>query len=205
MSSTLVCSAATTVAHDTEQTSPGVFLTLVKGTLHPECRETFAELPEFRSKRLRPAAEPRPVCGETKRTGARGFPEAHPSLARRAPPFADLFVSSHAASGYYRLPDDIISSALKWWSRNIFLYHVTLQSSFLNTFPMNVGEWAPGYASGLSPALTLLMSAFALLSTSSKSTSHLRRLTERSPTTHTSVNPRLRLLTSPVTSSAQKD
>jgi hypothetical protein len=50
---------------------------------------------------------------------------------------------------------------------------------------MNVEQETLGLRrAGFSPALTLLMSAFALLIPPATLTSHLRRLTERSPTTH---------------------
>ena len=72
---------------------------------------------------------------------------------------------------------------------------------------MNVEQETLGLRrAGFSPALTLLMSAFALLIPPATLTSHLRRLTERSPTTCTCVQIRAfgyRL--SPVTSSAQED
>ena len=61
---------------------------------------------------------------------------------------------------------------------------------------------------GFSPPLSLLMSAFALLIPPAAFTSHLRRLTERSPTTDTSEEVPIRsfgLWLSPVTSSAQDD
>ena len=61
---------------------------------------------------------------------------------------------------------------------------------------MNVEQESLGLRrAGFSPALTLLMSAFALLIPPATLTSHLRRLTERSPTTRIAANPRLRLLT----------
>ena len=51
---------------------------------------------------------------------------------------------------------------------------------------MNVEQETLGLRrTGFSPVLTLLMSAFALLIPPAAFTSHLRRLTERSPTTHT--------------------
>ncbi len=72
---------------------------------------------------------------------------------------------------------------------------------------MNVEQETLGFRrAGFSPALTLLMSAFALLIPPAGLSTHLRRLTERSPTTHTCVCIRsfgYRL--SPVTSSAQED
>ena len=72
---------------------------------------------------------------------------------------------------------------------------------------MNVEQETLGLRrEGFSPSLTLLMSAFALLIPPAAFSSHLRRLTERSPTTCTYVQIRsfgYRL--SPVTSSAQED
>jgi hypothetical protein len=72
---------------------------------------------------------------------------------------------------------------------------------------MNVEQETLGLRrEGFSPSLTLLMSAFALLIPPAAFSSHLRRLTERSPTTCTCVQIRsfgYRL--SPVTSSAQED
>ena len=51
---------------------------------------------------------------------------------------------------------------------------------------MNVEQETLGFRrAGFSPALTLLMSAFALLIPPADLSIHLRRLTERSPTTHT--------------------
>ena len=53
---------------------------------------------------------------------------------------------------------------------------------------MNVAQETLGFRrAGLSPALSLLMSAFALLIPPATLTSHLHRLTERSPTTRTYV------------------
>ncbi len=50
---------------------------------------------------------------------------------------------------------------------------------------MNVVQETLGFRrAGLSPALSLLMSAFALLIPPATLTGHLHRLTERSPTTH---------------------
>ena len=72
---------------------------------------------------------------------------------------------------------------------------------------MNVEQETLGLRrAGFSPALSLLMSAFALLIPPACVTTHLRRLTERSPTTCTCVQIRAfgyRL--SPVTSSAHED
>ena len=72
---------------------------------------------------------------------------------------------------------------------------------------MNVEQETLGLRrAGFSPALTLLMSAFALLIPPAVLSNHLRRLTERSPTTCTCVQIRAfgyRL--SPVTSSAHED
>ena len=72
---------------------------------------------------------------------------------------------------------------------------------------MNVEQETLGLRrAGFSPALTLLMSAFALLIPPACFSTHLRRLTERSPTTRTTVRIRgFGYLLSPVTSSAQKD
>ena len=59
---------------------------------------------------------------------------------------------------------------------------------------------------GFSPPLSLLMSAFALLIPPAAFTSHLRRLTERSPTACTKYTPAASVYRlSPVTSSAQDD
>ena len=59
---------------------------------------------------------------------------------------------------------------------------------------------------GFSPPLSLLMSAFALLIPPAAFTSHLRRLTERSPTACDKSQTRsFGLSLSPVTSSAQDD
>ena len=72
---------------------------------------------------------------------------------------------------------------------------------------MNVEQETLGLRrAGFSPALSLLMSAFALLIPPADLTIRLRRLTERSPTTCTCVQIRAfgyRL--SPVTSSAHED
>ena len=72
---------------------------------------------------------------------------------------------------------------------------------------MNVEQETLGLRrAGFSPALSLLMSAFALLIPPACVTTHLRKLTERSPTTCTCVQIRAfgyRL--SPVTSSAHED
>ena len=72
---------------------------------------------------------------------------------------------------------------------------------------MNVEQETLGLRrAGFSPALTLLMSAFALPIPPAALSGHLRRLTERSPTTRACARIRsfgYRL--SPVTSSAQED
>ena len=72
---------------------------------------------------------------------------------------------------------------------------------------MNVEQETLGLRrEGFSPSLTLLMSAFALLIPPAALSSHLRRRTERSPTTCACAHIRsfgYRL--SPVTSSAQED
>src|SRR5450759_4076368 len=75
---------------------------------------------------------------------------------------------------------------------------------------MNVAQETLGFRrAGLSPALSLLMSAFALLIPPATLTGHLRRPTERSPTTHTSRRTYASASSvhslSPVTSSAQDD
>ena len=75
---------------------------------------------------------------------------------------------------------------------------------------MNVAQETLDFRrAGLSPALSLLMSAFALLIPPAFLTEHLRRPTERSPTMQTiPKNDRIRsfgYVLSPVTSSAQDD
>lgn len=71
---------------------------------------------------------------------------------------------------------------------------------------MNVGQETLGLRrAGLSPALSLLMSAFALLIPPASFTRHLRRLTERSPTIITRMIRSFGDWLSPVTSSAQDD
>ena len=63
------------------------------------------------------------------------------------------------------------------WCRNINLLPIDYAS-------MNVEQETLGLRrAGFSPALTLLMSAFALLIPPAVLSNHLRRLTERSPTT----------------------
>jgi hypothetical protein len=74
---------------------------------------------------------------------------------------------------------------------------------------MNVEQETLGLRrAGLSPALSLLMSAFALLIPPASFTRHLRRLTERSPTICAYKYAQIRSFgdwLSPVTSSAQDD
>ena len=72
---------------------------------------------------------------------------------------------------------------------------------------MNVEQETLGLRrAGFSPALSLLMSAFALLIPPAAFTSHLHRLTERSPTTCNKLQIRsFGYWLSPVTSSAQDD
>ena len=72
---------------------------------------------------------------------------------------------------------------------------------------MNVEQETLGLRrGGFSPPLSLLMSAFALLIPPAWVTPHLRRPTERSPTTCTYVQIRsFGYMLSPVTSSAQDD
>ncbi len=74
--------------------------------------------------------------------------------------------------------------------------------------PINVGQEPLVFRrAGFSPALSLLMSAFALLIPPACLTAHLRRLTERSPypTTHQRRCRSFGAWFSPVTSSAQAD
>ena len=74
--------------------------------------------------------------------------------------------------------------------------------------PINVGQEPLVFRrAGFSPALSLLMSAFALLIPPACLTAHLRRLTERSPypTTHKRRCRSFGAWFSPVTSSAQAD
>jgi hypothetical protein len=72
---------------------------------------------------------------------------------------------------------------------------------------MNVEQETLGLRrEGFSPSLTLLMSAFALLIPPAAFSSHLRRRTERSPTTCACAQIRsFGYQLSPVTSSAQED
>ena len=84
------------------------------------------------------------------------------------------------------------------WCRNINLLPIDYASQpGLRGRLMNVEQETLGLRrAGFSPALTLLMSAFALLIPPAVLSNHLRRLTERSPTTCTHrANPRFRLLT----------
>src|SRR5574337_1249754 len=60
---------------------------------------------------------------------------------------------------------------------------------------MNVAQETLGFRRGrFSRPLSLLMSAFALPIPPAPLTRHLRRLTERSPTTHITVHPQLRFM-----------
>jgi hypothetical protein len=74
---------------------------------------------------------------------------------------------------------------------------------------MNVEQETLGFRrAGFSPALTLLMSAFALLIPPAVLSNRLRRRTERSPTTQPQLSDHIRSFgyrLSPVTSSAQED
>ena len=71
---------------------------------------------------------------------------------------------------------------------------------------MNVEQETLGLRrGGFSPPLSLLMSAFALLIPPATVTSHLHRLTERSPTISLKDIRSFGAVLSPVTSSAQDD
>ena len=67
--------------------------------------------------------------------------------------------------------------------------HLCLALGPTHPAPMNVAQETLTYGEGLFTPLSLLMSAFALLIPPAAFTSHLRRLTERSPTACTKCTP----------------